>query len=431
MANNVPFYGAFTERSAQNDQQGLRDLQQAGALFNLHEQVLARRREQEMRQLIQQNGGDLEKAAAAAVQSGNFQGAAKLAPLIEARRKASAPRVMTPGSQLLGPNNEVLHTTPAVPRPEALPKLIQMQNFLRDNGPRMPPQARAQLEAAIEREARGSERGPFGAGATGGALEIITKLAPAYGEGQLTPDNERLFDSAVAHYTQPRQFQDPDSGLMVTRKPELPPFAQEALSRRRGARPAQPQPAPSPQPTMEPQQPTGQAQQPSKTAWDLAPLTTGPVPAAAEMLSRTPLVGDMMQAPQFTQARSYVPQLQRDLVRVLQNNPRYAEGERKAIEKDINIEPRLFDNPTSYRDRLIGIDDSLAVRERNAENTSKSPNVGREERIQAMNVLNAVRAFRKNLGVPPRIGRKEDYDTLPEGQVYIDSRDGKVKRKTK
>jgi hypothetical protein len=399
--------------------------------MQIYEHMESRQREQQLRDTLAQSGGDVEKAMQAAIQSGNLAGAKSLAAVIEAQRKTNAPRVMSPGSQLLGPNNEVLHTTPFAPRPEAQPEILKLQNFLTEHGDKIPPQGRAQIEARIAHLSRGeSEQRPFGSGATGGALEMITKLAPAYGAGTLTPDQERFFDAAVTHYTQPRQYQDPDTGLMTTRRPELPPFVQEAINRKRGTAP-QPRPAPeaSPQPTPGPQpSPRPQGERTTKTVWELASLITGPVPAAAEGISRTPLVGDLVQAPQFTQSRNQVKQQQNDLVRVLMNNPRYAEGERKAIRDEINIDPRLWDNPTAYRDRLIGIDNALEIRERNAFNTANSARVGREERIQAMNILNALRAFRDNLGVPPRVANDADWEALQPGTEYI-APDGRVKKK--
>lgn len=431
----IPFYSAYKATTQQNQAQGLQDLQEAGAVMALKDKLLAQRRDAEMRQLLAQSGGDVQKALAAAIQSGNLAGAHQLAPIIEAQRKTNAGRVMTPGSQLLGPNNEVLHTVPPVPRTDTQPEIVKLQAVLA-NLPADAP-ARPLIEQRIKYLAHGEQQGPrpFGAGATGGAMQLMTELAPLYAEGRTTPEQDRNFDMAVAHYTQPRQYMDPDSGLAVTRKPELPQFVQEAVNRRRSAgqrpqpgpevpppSPSQPRPG-NPTPAAAPQGPLG-----GKTVWDLAKLTTGPIPAAAEMLSRTPLVGDMVQAPEFTQARNYVPQLQRDLVRVLQSNPRFPEGERKAIERETSIEPRLFDNATAYRDRLIGMDDALAVRERNFYETANSPRVGRDERVHAMNVVNALRKFRESLGVPPRVRSDDDWAALPSGTEYI-APDGRVKRK--
>lgn len=151
----IPFYSAYTARTQQNQAQGLQDLQEAGAVLGLKEKLLAQRRDAEMRQLLQQSGGNVEKALAAAIQSGNLVGAHQLAPIIESQRKANTTRVMTAGSQLLGPNNEVLHTVPS--RPEATPEIIRLQTFLQQNGDRIPPEARAQIEARIKAM---TERGP-------------------------------------------------------------------------------------------------------------------------------------------------------------------------------------------------------------------------------------------------------------------------------
>lgn len=266
----------------------------------------------------------------------------------------------------------------------------------------------------------------FGSGVKGAVLGTITDLAPAYGAELLTPEQERQFEMAVAEYTQPIQYQNPDTGLMETRHPQLPLFARNAIEKRTGQEPDQTETPPPDQPPTE--QEGAQSDTQDKTVWGLASKTTGPVPAIIEGASRTPGVGQFVNAPQVTQARNYVPLVQRDLIRVLQNNPRYAEGERKAIESEINIKPELFDNPTAYRNRLIAVDDALSVRERNAFETANSKKVGREERIQAMNILNAIQKFRTNLGVPVRIESEEEWQSLPSGTEYI-APDGKVKRK--
>lgn len=430
----IPFYSAYKATTQQNQAQGLQDLQEAGAVMQLKDKLLAHRRDAEMRQLLEQSGGNVEKAMAAAIQSGNIVGASKLAPIIEAQRKTNAPRVMTPGSQLLGPNNEVLHTVPPVPRTDTQPEIVKLQAVL--SALPMDAPARPLIEQRIKYLAHGEQQGPrpFGAGATGGAMQLMTELAPLYAEGRTTPEQDRNFDMAVAHYTQPRQYMDPDSGLAVTRKPELPQFVQEAINRRRAAG-ARPQPAPEPPqpgpvPTPKPETPPNGTAAPFKgrTLWELAPLITGPVRAAQEYIGRTPLIGDMMQSPDVVQARNYVLQQNRDLIRVLQNNPRYSEGERRAIEKEISIDPRLFDNTTAYRDRTAGIRDALQVRLQNMEQTANNPNVGREERIHAKNSVAALRQYIPGMGVPPRVHDDSDWQALPSGTEYI-APDGRVKRK--
>lgn len=283
----------------------------------------------------------------------------------------------------------------------------------------------------------------FGAGITGRALEIMTESAPTFSAGLTSEAEDRRFLAAITQYTQPKQIQNPDTGIMETTRPTLPVFVSEALQRRGfnlpSDQPAQ-MPAPSPAPTTQ-EQPsslgTGQEQggqaprnlptTSGKTVFDLAGLITGPVPAAAEAASRTPLVGQVFRAPQITQARTFMSQAQRDLVRVLQNNPRFAEGERRAIEKEVDISPSVFDDPNAFKDRMIGVDDALSNRLKNALNTAQSNRVGKEERIQAMNIANAIVNFRELLGVPPRVKTVKDAEELMPGTLFIDPK-GMVRR---
>lgn len=271
----------------------------------------------------------------------------------------------------------------------------------------------------------GGDSGNFGSGITGRALDIITEDSAAFAAGLLNENQERRYMAAVTQYTQPIQYQNPDTGMLEMRRPELPAFAADAM-KTRGVSRDQPPPAGTGGEAAPPSddgagpENQGQPSQPAQTIWGLTDLTAGPIPAAAEAIARTPGIGNLFPATEFTQARNFIPVVQRDLIRVLQNNPRYAEGERKAIESEINIKPEIWDNPSAARNRLISLDQALEVREQNAFETSRSPNVGREERIQAMNVLNAITKFRMNMGVPPRVKTPDEARKLPSGTQFID-----------
>lgn len=304
------------------------------------------------------------------------------------------------------------------------------------------PEKITQLETALGRpltsdeikRAGGLSSGDFGAGLTGRALEIITDDATAFAAGTLSPAEERRFLSAVTQYTQPTTFANPTTGQMETRSPTLPPFVQEAL-RRRGMEPPRnvAQPGQETQPggprMSGGERTTAEAAMGGKTVFDMAGDIAGPVPAIGEGLSRTPGVGSIVQAPQMTQARNFTSLISRDLIRVLQNNPRYAEGERQAIEKEAGIDPSIFDTPDAFRNRMIAIDDALAKREQNAYNTATNATVSLDERKQALNVLNGIVNFRAALGVPPRVKNAEEAKKLPPGSLFI-APDGRILRNT-
>ena len=268
----------------------------------------------------------------------------------------------------------------------------------------------------------------FGKGTRGRTLGIFSTMSDAFAAGALSPMQDDVFVTAVTDYAQPRQVPDPDTGLPTMVRPVLPPQVQEAIKARpdvydqlrrsgvivEGDRPmamaGEEIPALTPPPRNK-----------SVAQLALEGLVTGPVAAVGELAGRTPGLGGM--APEMTQARSYVPLLQRDLTRVLQNNPRYAEGERQAIEREINISPRVFDNPQAFVDRLVGIDQALDIRYKNALKTAGSPKVSSIERRHAMNVANALENFRGNL-LPPRFEKPDEgfenwRATAEPGSVFL------------
>ena len=270
----------------------------------------------------------------------------------------------------------------------------------------------------------------LGKGLLGRALARVTDDAAAFANDLLSPDDEARFIASVVELQQPTNFQNPDTGLIETRQRELAPFVAEALRRREredlirapvrrgpalkealGSGPGQDSSAP---------QPGRPEVGPTRTVFEMADDVTGPLAAATELLSRTPVVGEFIDAPQVVQARKFVGQMTRDLVRVLQNNPRFSEGERVAIERDVTLEGEVFDTASAFKQRLAGIDDALAVRQENAFKTAQSALVSREERQHALNVLNALQEFRDRLGVPPLVRTPQEAGQLPPGTIFRD-----------
>lgn len=289
-------------------------------------------------------------------------------------------------------------------------------------------------------------------------LQLMYELAPSFSIGTTSPKQDRQLQAAITNYTQEKTFVDRDTGQTVSRRPELPPFMREALRLRQeietgaqqdpGMAPAQPGQARPQQQSMQGAQPFDegmltrgpqmagmgeqqpQAQPPApeeqpttvegNTFWDLAPLVAGPVPAAATAAEATPVLGSFVDAPQMTQARSEVQTRVRDLVRTLQNNPRYAEGERKQIENEIGLGPAAWDTAEAYRNRLIGVDQALERRLKDA-TALLSGELGPttlEERQWALSAIPQITNFRQGMGLPPRPKNKAQYQKwLGEGKI--------------
>lgn len=277
--------------------------------------------------------------------------------------------------------------------------------------------------------------GTFGKGFTGIALQTVTDMAPAFGEGLLSPEDERQFASAVSVLKQPTQFTNPDTGVLETRSFPLPAFLTDALRKRGLEETPQTDAVSQFSVTPEAPQELGQEQpaefapgeidpsdplQGLPTIFDLASTVSGPGASITETLGGLPVVGGQVNAAQVTQARQRIQLLQRDLVKSLQNNPRLQASEREAIEGEIDIEGVFFDNPTAFQNRAKGIDDALRTRVADKMKILSSPGTGKEERISAMRVLNDLESFRIQLGVPPTVKTPEEAASLPVGSQFFD-----------
>lgn len=290
----------------------------------------------------------------------------------------------------------------------------------------------------------------FGRSVKGAALNVMYQFAPQYAAGTLTPDMDRMFETAITEYTQKDRFQDPVTGNWMERVPELPEFVKSAVSSRRQLSKATPTTTPvtppgAAAPTAAPAAagapttdqgasttvagaiPTGAAAPGTtvpprgavrpRTIWDSAPDIAGPIPAAATTVARVPGLGGV--APEMQQSRNFVNAAVRDLIKNLQNNPRYAEGERKAIEAEVDIGPRFFDDAEGLRNRIVGIDDFLAKKQTEAEREGYNEQLPVETRRAYRSAAQSIASFRAVLGVPVRIYDIEDVKRLTPGTPFL------------
>ena len=259
----------------------------------------------------------------------------------------------------------------------------------------------------------GAEGGPFGGSLAGRTLNIMGELSEGHAAGILSPEEERQFQASITEYTQPRTIIDPETGLRVETRPELPGFVQEALNRRPlsgmpapgAAEPAEDEPIPGPLNVGSQQ-----------SFWDQASRITGPVSGAASVANRMPGLGGIMpdMFGEMARARQEWPLVQREVTTALRNNPRFAEGERTDIERDLAISSSFFDNEQAFRDRMAGVDDALAVRERNARAVATSERASLSERQKANDILDLIVPVRQKLGVPPFVANLDQARIMLE-----------------
>lgn len=278
----------------------------------------------------------------------------------------------------------------------------------------------------------GGDTGPFGASVKGRALGYISNLAPAFSEGKLTPEQERVFLTSINDYTQPEQFTDPDTGLVRTRRNELPRFARQALEQRgykiEGESIIPPVQAP---PNPADINAAGQAQQSS------AGVATRPadVPTLFEMAQagnvNNPIAALRRFGTRFglnaqaeMSAATAATTLKERIVKALQQSPRYAEGEAERIGAGFQLDPETLATNDRYMQRAIAADDTLArIQQENYEViTGKRALVPGETRQHAMATFNAISNARQWL-IPPRVESVEQLDnflrTSAPGTVFL------------
>lgn len=163
-----------------------------------------------------------------------------------------------------------------------------------------------------------------------------------------------------------------------------------------------------------------------ETLFKLADLTAGPVSAIQAGVSvPSGIVGGPV-ASETVQARQTIVTSKNELIKALSINRRYPVTEQQRIEKEINIEPRIFDNPKLLRARMISIDKSLKVRMNNAAKVAYDPNMPIVDRREAKKEIHDLSSFIDLMGVPPIIDNKmskEDkqaiWDDLNPGDEFL------------
>jgi hypothetical protein len=305
-------------------------------------------------------------------------------------------------------------------------------------------QKRALFGEIVKQEGRNTaagNKGPFGAGVTGATLNIFSTMAPDYAAGKLTPEQERIFLSAVTNYTQAQMVErvDPVTGnkSYVEMRNDLPSFVRTALDLRGGTPPVAPAPARpgaekppastavSGAPGTVPADVPAEAKdtyvalntpKDQKTLWNQRGLVAGPIPYIKTM----PVLRVFGQVDaKADEARTFFDTAVRDLIKSLQNNPHYATTEMKAIEKELDIGPAFFDNPASLGSRMIGIDDFLMQKLKAAQADATNDSFTVDARRNALNVTRDISNFQKKSGIPPRVYTIEEVQALPSGTNFL------------
>jgi hypothetical protein len=299
-------------------------------------------------------------------------------------------------------------------------------------------QAKVDAKTAGEKPA-----GPLGKGSKGDILNNIIQFAPLYQSGSLLPEQENAFLTAVTDYTQPTsiEFTDPQTGLksMRTQRNQLPEFVTTALnSRRPGSAPAPLSvtggPAPTGTGTPRTTPPVGLTEAtapaevfqvartaPKSSFFDLAATGTGFVPVLVAGVARNvPLDAAGKIGPEFQQSTAMLDSMTNRVVNTLQENPRFAEGERQQILGELKLAPRMFANKNGYINQIIGLDNVLEGIENKTASIRDQEKTGIAARQAATKKLEEITAVRELLGIQQRtITDPRVWASLPPGEYIV------------
>ena len=309
--------------------------------------------------------------------------------------------------------------------------------------------AQGRVDAAKAKRDGEKATGPLGKGSKGDILNNIIEFAPMFQAGSLTPNQENAFMTAVTDYTQPTVIEtvDPMTGAksLRTNRNELPPFVRDALnSRRPGSAPApmsvtgESAPgggggaarlgggaAPAPMGATADTVP-GEIFQVARTApkssfFDLAATGTGFVPVLVAGVARNvPLDAAGKIGPEFQQSTAMLDSMTNRVVNTLQENPRFAEGERQQILGELKLAPRMFANKNGYINQIIGLDNVLEGIERKTSSIRDQEKTGIAARQAATKKLEEITAVRELLGIQQRtITDPNVWRTLPPGEYIV------------
>jgi hypothetical protein len=319
-------------------------------------------------------------------------------------------------------------------------------------------------QARIEAKKTGvQDASPFGKSTSGRLLQILSEGAEAYQNGTMTPEAERNFVAAATEYTQTKKTMTKDDrgfDVVIEQGNKLPPFIAGAFNTRNpGSVPERmianqfgsamtggttgPSAAPGtftapgpsgdldpsdpselnstrfsqlPTGSVSPSRPAGNVP-PPMTIFGVADLVTGVGPTLQNLGSKIPGVGGDI-APEQQRARAFLMNSVNDMVKVLQNSPQYAQAERAAIKKEIDIEPKFFDSKKAFENRVIGIDEFMkGVIAREKAFAKNAPTAADRNKLE----VNAkeMESFRILLNAPPKINTPEEFDKAPPGRYQV------------
>jgi len=295
------------------------------------------------------------------------------------------------------------------------------------------------------KKAGAKDKGPLGTGSKGDILNTMIELAPLYEQGLTSPEQNNKLITAITDYTQATEIKvtDPETGLDSIRiqRNKLPPYVEKALRIRPFGSESKPpvggtaavnspdlnNPGLTTSNAPNPGVFQAVSAAPKSTFFDLAATGTGFVPVLVAGFARNvPLDVAGTIKPEFQQSTTMLTSMTNRVVNTLQENPRFAEGERTQILSELKLDPSLLTNKNAYINQIIALDNVIEGIEKKTQTILSTPKVGIDKRQEATKKLEEIKAMRELLGIQARtVTDPEVWKTLPPGQyVVVDPKTG-------
>jgi len=124
--------------------------------------------------------------------------------------------------------------------------------------------------------------------------------------------------------------------------------------------------------------------------------------------------------PEFQQSTAMLESMTNRVVNTLQENPRFAEGERKQILDEVRLAPRLFSNKNGYINSIIALDKVLEGIEKKTFDIQSEEKTGIQARQAATKKLEEIGAVRDLLGIQQRtVIDPLVWPKLPPGEYIV------------
>jgi hypothetical protein len=291
--------------------------------------------------------------------------------------------------------------------------LLKTQDAL---GRNLDPQEMAVFNATYDRDHTGTEDERM--------FNYLVDNAPLFKNGQMQGADRERFVAMAQEYqnTQTIIGRDANDRPVIFAKP-LPPVVQNALNMQNVqlSLPSDITPKPDPFKVEMP------GVEPENTIFGVYQSAVGLKEGLQSAAVSVPFFGENVP-PESLRARTTITNANAELVRALQQSPRFSEGERQAIAREFALEPGTFMTDKSFLTKMVAINESVQRRLRNVHSTLADPNVGKDDARDAKRQIRALENYSNVLNLPPVVGGPDEVRRLglEDGAKFIDRNTMKV-----